>query len=79
MAGKRKITARKPQFGHSRSFSMRATPRKFNPNLQSKKIFVPELNRFVRVQVTAREIKTIDRIGLSEFLRRQGRTIRELL
>lgn len=79
MAGKHKITATRPQSGHRRSFSMRATPRKFLPNLQTKRVFVPELNRYIRVQVTARELRTIDRIGLVEFMKRQGRSVTELI
>ena len=73
MAGKRKITQVKPQFGNNRSHSMKATRRQFKPNIQSKRIWVPEAGRFVRVQVTAQELKTIDKIGLDEFMKRQGR------
>ncbi|MFH0946196.1 MAG: 50S ribosomal protein L28 [Planctomycetota bacterium] len=35
------------------------TRRRFKPNLQSKKIWVPELNRFVRVRVCASVMKTV--------------------
>ena len=79
MASKRKITATKPMFGQSRSKAFNTVKRKFKPNLQNKRIYVPELDRFVRVKVTAKEIKTIDKIGLEEFLRRQGRSINSLL
>jgi len=79
MAVKRKVTGIKPMFGNKRSHSLRATRRKFQPNLQTKRVFVPELDQFVRVQVTTGEIKTIDKIGLPEFLKRQGRTLKGLL
>lgn len=79
MPGKRKVTGVKPQFGNRRSHSMVATKRQFKPNLQNKRIYVPELGQWVRVQVTAKEIKTIDKIGLKEFLRRQGRTLKSLV
>ncbi len=79
MAGKRKVTSIKPMFGNKRSHSLRATRRKFQPNLQTKRVFVPELDQFVRVQVTASVIKSIDKIGLPEFLKRQGRTLKGLL
>lgn len=78
MAGKRKITQTKPMFGNARSFSLRATRRKFNPNLQNKRIYVEETNEFVRVRVTASEIKTIDKIGLPEFLRRHELSMKAL-
>ncbi|MFW5691357.1 MAG: 50S ribosomal protein L28 [Chloroflexota bacterium] len=79
MPGKRKVTATKPQFGNKRSHSMKATRRKWKPNIQNKRFWVPELDRWVRVQVTAKEIKTIDKIGLREFLARQGRSIDSVL
>lgn len=72
MAGKRKITQKKLMFGNARLFSLRATRRKFNPNLQNKRIYVEETNEFVRVRISASEIKTLDKIGLPEFLRRHG-------
>jgi large subunit ribosomal protein L28 len=79
MASKRRITQKKPMFGNNRPFSLKATRRKFRLNLQSKRIFVPELQQFVRVQVTTDELKIIDKMGLPEFMRRQGRSIKELV
>lgn len=78
MAGNTKITQTKPIFGNVRSFSMRATRRKFNPNLQSKAIYIEETGQFVSVRITARELRTIDKIGLSEFLQRQGLSLKAL-
>lgn len=48
---------KKPQFGNMRSFSMRATRRKFNPNLQVVK--VQEGNKFVRKTLCTKCIKTL--------------------
>lgn len=79
MAGKRKITGVKPMFGQSRSKAFNTVKRKFKPNLQNKRIYVPELDRFVRVRVTAKEIKTIDKIGLQEFCKRRGVKFESLL
>jgi large subunit ribosomal protein L28 len=79
MAGKTKITGVKPQFGNARSFSMRATRRKFNPNIQNKRIYVPEINDFVQVRITVSELKTIDKIGLQAFLDRRGVTLKSLI
>jgi len=79
MSSKRKITKTKPLFGQSRSKSFNTVKRTFKPNLQNKRIWVERLDRFVRVKVTAKEIKTIDKIGLDEFLRRQGKTVESIL
>jgi large subunit ribosomal protein L28 len=69
----------KPQFGNNRPFSLKATRRMWKPNLQYKRLYVPELGETVRVRVTAKEIKTIDKIGLNEFLKRQGKRLKDIL
>ena len=79
MPGKRKVTGVKPQFGHSRSKAFNLSQRKFKPNLQSKRFFLSDLDRFVRVRVTAKEIKTIDKIGLRAFLKGRGVSLESLL
>jgi len=79
MASKRKITGTKPLFGQSRSKAFNTTKRQFKPNLQNKRIFVPELDRWIRVKVTAKELKTIDKIGLLEFLKRQNISVNSLI
>jgi len=79
MPNKRKVTQKKPLFGNNRPFSLKATRRQQNPNLQWKRIYVPELDRTVRVKVSAKEIRTIDKIGLKEFLNRQGRSLNSIV
>lgn len=79
MASKRNISTKKPMFGNARSFSMRATRRKFNPNYQNKRIFVPELDQFVQVRLTVGELRTVDKIGLLEFLARQQIPLKRFL
>ena len=78
MPGKRKITGVKPLFGQSRSKAFNTVKRKFKPNLQNKRIYVPELDRWVRVKITAKELKTIDKIGFMEFLKRRGIPLKQL-
>jgi large subunit ribosomal protein L28 len=79
MASKRRISTVTPQFGNNRSHSLKAVRRQFEPNYQSKRLWVPELDRFVRVKVTAGELRTIDKIGLNAFLKNQGRTVYDLV
>lgn len=79
MAGRRKVTGVKPLFGNNRSHSMKATRRKWEPNLQRKRFYIASADQWVRLKVTAKEIKTIDKIGIVEFLKRQGRTVHSVL
>lgn len=46
--------------------------RQFKPNLQSKRVWVPEQNRFVRVRVSARGLKTIAKNGAYKTLKEAG-------
>lgn len=48
------------------------TPRYFTPNLKTKRIWVPELKKFVTVKVTARGLKTISKNGAHATLSKAG-------
>ena len=67
-----KITGKRPLVGNNVSKSHRKTKRRQFPNLQSKKIFVPELNKFVQVKLSTTALKTIDKYGLLPYLKKQG-------
>jgi large subunit ribosomal protein L28 len=47
-------------------------PRNFHPNLHEHRIWVPELKRFVRIRVTARGLKTINKNGAYRALKKAG-------
>ena len=67
-----KITGKKPLVGNNVSKSKRRTKRRQIPNLQSKKIFVPELGRSVQLKLSTTALKTIDKLGLVPYLKKQG-------
>lgn len=46
------------------SHSRRRTSRRFDPGIQTKQYFVPSLGRTVRLRVSTREMRTIDRRGI---------------
>lgn len=79
MPSKKRITNRTPQFGQARSKAFNTTKRTFKLNLQSKRFFVPSLGRFVKVTLTTSDLKTVDKIGLEAFLKRNGRTLESIL
>jgi large subunit ribosomal protein L28 len=47
-------------------------PRVFAPNLHQHRIWIPELKKFVRVRVSARGLKTINRNGAYAALKKAG-------
>lgn len=63
------ITGKKLMVGNSVSHSNRKTKRVFQPNLQVKRFFIPEENRWVTLKVSAAGIKTINKKGLAVCLR----------
>jgi large subunit ribosomal protein L28 len=72
MARKCQLTGIKPLSGHAISHAHNVTNRWQKPNLQSKKIYIPELGRSVRLKLSTRALRTIDKKGLLAFLRDQG-------
>jgi large subunit ribosomal protein L28 len=48
------------------------TPRVFQPNLKTKRVFVPELKRYVTVKLTVRALKTMTKNGAYATLKKAG-------
>ncbi len=69
------LTGKKPITGNSVSKSNRKTKRWFLPNLHSKKFFVPETGKWVKLKVSTKALRTIDKKGIYQYLselERQG-------
>lgn len=49
--------------GNNVSHANNRTRRRFLPNLQKKRIWVPEEGRWVTVKVTVATLKTLDKVG----------------
>lgn len=64
MAAVCQVTGATPGFGHSISFSHRRTKRRFDPNVQRKKYYVPSLRRNVTLNVSAKGMKVIEARGI---------------
>lgn len=50
----------------------KVVPREFVPNLQTKRIWVPELKKFITVKLTARALKTVSKNGAFSTMRKAG-------
>ncbi|MFI9842443.1 50S ribosomal protein L28 [Nonomuraea sp. NPDC051941] len=62
------LTGVKPVFGNNVSHSHRRTRRRWNPNIQQRRYWLPCEGRYVRLTLSARAIKTIDRIGIDRAI-----------
>ena len=54
--------------GNNVSHSNKKTKRKFYPNLQTKKFFVPETGEYITLKVSAKALRTINKKGISTVL-----------
>jgi large subunit ribosomal protein L28 len=59
-----KVTGKVPVSGHTVSHSNIKTKRRFLPNLQTKKFFLVEEDRWITLKVSTEAIKTINKNGL---------------
>ncbi|NIH80911.1 50S ribosomal protein L28 [Amycolatopsis viridis] len=58
------VTGRKPGFGKQVSHSHRRTSRRWDPNVQRRRYWLPAEGRWVTLRVSAKGIKTIDKRGI---------------
>ncbi|WP_062351685.1 50S ribosomal protein L28 [Herbidospora yilanensis] len=64
------LTGVKPVFGNTVSHSHRRTRRRWDPNIQSRRYWLPTENRYVRLTLSTRAIKTVDKIGIEAVVAR---------
>ncbi len=67
------LTGKRPISGNNVSHSNRRTKRVFKPNLQKKRFFIPELNRWVTLKISAKALRTINKLGLYAYLKKLER------
>lgn len=58
------VTGRKPQFGKQVSHSHRRTSRRWNPNVQRRRYYLPSEGRTITLNVSTKGMKIIDRDGI---------------
>jgi large subunit ribosomal protein L28 len=62
------ITGKRPMAGNKVSHANNKTRRRWEPNLQWKRIWVPSEKKFVRMRVSARGLRTINKMGVEKAL-----------
>jgi len=63
------VTGKKPIGGHHVSHSNIKTKRRFLPNLQTKRFFYAEEDRWVTLKVSTEAIRTINKNGLATVIK----------
>ncbi len=66
------ITGKKGLSGHRVSHANNKSNHVQQPNLQKKRIYVPELKRYVKVRLSTKGLKTLDKRGAYRTLKEAG-------
>ena len=64
------LTGKSVMVGNNVSHSNRKTKRRFNPNLQVKKFYLPETGEWITLKVSTSALRTINKIGITEAITR---------
>lgn len=63
------LTGKRPMTGNNVSHSNRKSKRKFLPNLQRKRFYIPELDEWIELRVAASTLRTINKKGIYQYLK----------
>ena len=63
------ITGKRPHVGNKVSHANNKSKRKFYPNLQTKRFFIPEEDKWITLKVSTKVIKTINSKGISAVIK----------
>ncbi|WP_299187210.1 50S ribosomal protein L28 [uncultured Psychrobacter sp.] len=72
------VTGKRPMVGNNVSHANNKTRRRFLPNLQNHRFWVESENRFVRLRVSTKGMRIIDKVGIDKVLadlRAQGQKV----
>ena len=62
------VTGKRPQSGNNVSHAKNRTRRRFLPNLQYKRFWVESEKRFVRLRLSHKGLRMIDKHGIDKVL-----------
>ena len=62
------VTGTRPVTGNNRSHARNATKRRFLPNLQTHRFWVESEKRFVKLRLSAKGMRIIDKKGIDTVL-----------
>ncbi len=62
------VSGKRPQVGNNVSHANNKTKRRFLPNLQKKRFYLPETDSWITLKVSTKVIKTINKNGIMAVL-----------
>jgi large subunit ribosomal protein L28 len=79
MSRKCTITGKKPLSGNNVSHAHNKTKKWQKPNIQDKRLYVPELGRTVRVRLSTRALRSVSKLGLLAYLKKNGLQLKDVI
>ena len=64
------LTGKRPIVGNNVSHSNRKTRRRFLPNIQKKRFFIPETDQWVTLKLSTKAMRTINKYGIYNYLKK---------
>ena len=64
------ITGKKPAVGNNVSHANNRNRRRFLPNLQKKRYFIPEEDKWITLKLSTSAMRTINKNGISSVLKK---------
>jgi large subunit ribosomal protein L28 len=74
-----KFTGKKPLVGNKVSHARNRSKTRQAPNLKTKRLYYPPEERWVKVKVSARALRTISKKGFEQFLEDNGLELKDVL
>ncbi len=62
------VTGKRPMAGNNVSHAKNRTRRRFMPNLHSRRFWLAEENRWIRLKVSSNGLRTIDKKGIETVI-----------
>jgi large subunit ribosomal protein L28 len=79
MSHKCSISGRCRQVGNRVSHANNRRSHVFRANIQTRRLYIPELKQFVRVRLATDILRTIDKIGIDQTLRKYDLSVSDLV
>lgn len=64
------ISGKRPQVGNNVSHANNKTKRRFNPNLQKKRFYIPEEDKWITIKVSVSALRSINKNGIYSELKK---------
>ena len=64
------LTGKRPITGNHVSHSNRKTKRRFLPNIHKKRYYIPELDSWVTLKISAKAMRSINKLGVYAYLKK---------